>query len=96
MTACTKPPGPFRDALMRKLASAPGGLTSADLAACATTQTSQQRRQALVNTVLNRLQSRGLVVRTGMTRGEWQHGRAVIWELTDTGRRFQQDSEATA
>lgn len=88
-----RPLGHLQQALIRMLAGAPDGLTSANLAPRATTQATLQRRQALVNTVLNRLRERGFVTRAGMVPGGWQQGQAIIWQLTEAGRRAMSATE---
>lgn len=81
--------GPFGQALMRALATAPDGLTSASLVSCATAQAGQQGRQAQVNTVLGRLQARGYVTRSAKRVPTGTNGRqsAYVWQITEAGRR---------
>ena len=81
--------GPFGQALMRALAGAPDGLTSADLVPCVTTQGSQQARQSQVNTVLNGLQARGYVTRSAqrMPAGADPRRTGYVWQITQAGHR---------
>jgi hypothetical protein len=79
------PLGPLQLALLSDLADVPGGLTSAVLAPCVTAPGTQQRRQATVNTVLNRLWVRGLVDRS--ERKVPARRSAYLWQITEAGRR---------
>src|ERR1700677_3694572 len=74
--------GRFQRDALAKLASSPGGLTSADLSVLSVTGDSRHAAR-----VLRVLGKRGLTVRTGRQRGGTTLGRwPDVWVITPAGR----------
>jgi hypothetical protein len=79
--------GPLQLAILRRLAEAPGGLASSDLADLANPDQPLQYRQSNVNGALGRLLGQGLVARTGTGVSNGSAGSGYRWSITQDGKQ---------